>query len=472
MILKRFYDDKLAQASYLVGCGASGEACIVDPNRDIEQYLRGAEKEGVRIVAVTETHIHADYLSGARELAKAAGARLFLSKEGGEDWQYAFAQSDGATLIGGGDCLRVGAVRMDVIKTPGHTPEHLTFIITDEAGSNSPMAALTGDFVFVGDVGRPDLLERAANIQGTMERGAMDLFDSVQSFKQSYPEFLLLMPGHGAGSACGKNLGAVPVSTLGYEKTSNWAFGATNKERFVAEVVQGQPDPPKYFAEMKKRNREGPALLGKVGPVHKLSDAAALRRALTNGDTVVDIRPSEEVALGYLRGCLHIPQYNSFTTWAGWFLTYDKPIILIALSQARAEEAARDLRMIGLDEIVGWYSPDALRELDDLVATIPEVDASALEDPGATILDVRTKSEFEEGHVPGALHIPLGRLPERISEVPKGRVLVHCHSGSRSIIAATYLKNAGYDVTNVPDGLFGYERLGLPIEAGALSAVG
>src|SRR5919112_1405604 len=201
MFFRRFYDDQLAQASYLVGCQTAGEALVVDPNRHLEPYLRVAEAEGLRITHVTETHIHADFVSGARELAHRAGARLYLSNAGGSDWSYQYAAQSDATLIGDGSEFRVGAVQITVMHVPGHTPEHLTFLVTDTETASEPMGALTGDFIFVGDVGRPDLLERAANAGGTMEAGARQLFRSLQRFR-ALSDYLQIWPGHGAGSVC------------------------------------------------------------------------------------------------------------------------------------------------------------------------------------------------------------------------------------------------------------------------------
>jgi hydroxyacylglutathione hydrolase len=238
MLLKRFYDPKLAQASYLVGCAATGEALVVDPNRDVDQYVTAADDEGLRISHVTETHIHADFVSGSRELAARTGAKLYLSDEGGPDWRYAFAAADGAMLLRDSDSFMVGTVRVEALHTPGHTPEHMTFLITDTATTDRPMGAFTGDFIFVGDVGRPDLLERAAKVAGTMEAGARTLYHSIQRFK-GLPDWLQLWPGHGAGSACGKALGAVPSTTLGYERISNWALNAESEDAFVREVLAG-----------------------------------------------------------------------------------------------------------------------------------------------------------------------------------------------------------------------------------------
>src|SRR5262245_45253711 len=233
MILTRFYEDKLAQASFLLGC--SSEAVVIDPNRDIKRYLDAARAEGLRITAVTETHIHADFVSGSRELARCTGAALCVSAEGGPDWQYAFGREPGTRLLHHGDTLRVGKIRLDILHTPGHTPEHLTFLLTDQATSSEPLGAFTGDFIFAGDVGRPDLLERAAGLAGTMESNGRQLFASLKIFS-TQPDRLLLWPGHGAGSACGKKLGGMPVTTLGYEKLANWAFQVKDEKEFVQAV--------------------------------------------------------------------------------------------------------------------------------------------------------------------------------------------------------------------------------------------
>ncbi|MCE2803269.1 MAG: MBL fold metallo-hydrolase, partial [Gemmatimonadetes bacterium] len=261
MFLKRFYDDGLAQASYLLGCAKTGEAIVIDPNRDLQPYLDTAAAEKLTITHVTETHIHADYVSGSRELAQRAGAKLFLSAEGGPDWQYAFAKEAGAVLVHDGDIITVGNITIEVMHTPGHTPEHLSFLVTDTAAANEPIGIATGDFVFVGDVGRPDLLEKAAGVANTMAAGARQLYQSLERFR-ALPDFVQVWPGHGAGSACGKSLGAIPTSTVGYEKRFNWGVGTTSETAFIAGVLEGQPEPPLYFAEMKRINRDGPAILG------------------------------------------------------------------------------------------------------------------------------------------------------------------------------------------------------------------
>lgn len=311
----------------------------------------------MRIVDVTETHIHADFVSGTRELASATGARMLLSGEGGEDWQYAFADSDHATLLHNGDVIDVGRVRLHVMHTPGHTPEHLSFVVTDTARSDEPVAMISGDFVFVGDVGRPDLLEVAAGHADTKEHSARQLYHSLRRL-ETLPDHLQIWPGHGAGSACGKALGSMPNTTLGYERRSNWAFGAIDENTFVTTVLDGQPIPPAYFARMKSINRAGPPVLGHQ---HSLREATLdeLDDALMTG-IVVDTRPLEAYAAAHVAGTINIPLLKAFTGWAGWLIPYDRPIYLIADTPAAAERARKRLSSIGLDNIDGLF--DACRD--------------------------------------------------------------------------------------------------------------
>src|SRR5665647_23148 len=241
MILRRFHDQQLAQMSYLIGCSATHTAIVVDPLRDPDIYIAAASAAGLEITHVTETHIHADFVSGTRELVARTGAQMLLSAEGPPEWQYAFAEADGAKLLHDGDMFDVGRIRFTVRHTPGHTPEHLSFLVKDLETADEPVAIITGDFVFVSDVGRPDLLERAANVPGTKEASARQLFLSLSRIRK-LPDYLQIWPGHGAGSACGKSLGDMPSSTVGYERMANWALGERNVEAFVDRVLEGQPD--------------------------------------------------------------------------------------------------------------------------------------------------------------------------------------------------------------------------------------
>ena len=441
MIIRNFYDDKLAQASYLVGCAVTGEAIVIDPLRDIQQYVDMAEAQNLRITAVTETHIHADYLSGSRELAAATGAHLFLSDEGDDLWKYAYAKEPGITLVKDGHVIRVGNLTLKVVHTPGHTPEHISFLLTDHPMSDMPHSMFTGDFVFVGDVGRPDLLERAANFEGTMEAGARTLFRSLRKLDE-LPDSVLIWPGHGAGSACGKALGGSPVTSLGYERRTNWGLLIQNEDTFVSEVLSGQPEPPFYFKEMKRLNKDGPRVLGCLPHPEQVH---------TPGAKLVDVRSLAAIRRGRFEGSIALPMGKGLTTWAGWLLAYDEPVMLIADSQEQANEAARDLATIGLDVVSGWVHPDDLS-----FEHFQPVHAAHMDDlAGTYLLDVRGVNERAEAFIPGSVHIPLGYLSQRLDELPKDRrIVVHCASGGRTPTAYSILANAGFtDIFELVDGL-------------------
>ncbi|MEO6066878.1 MAG: rhodanese-like domain-containing protein [Gemmatimonadales bacterium] len=487
MIFHRFFDDKLAQASYLLGCVATGEALVVDANRDVEPYVRAAERDGLRIVAVTETHIHADYLSGSRELAARTGAQLHLSDCGPAEWKYAFAKADHARLLKDGDEIIVGNVRVRALHTPGHTPEHLSFLFTDGAATSEPMGIITGDFIFCGDVGRPDLLEKAVQVKGSAEQGAKVLWKSLDTFR-ALPDHLSMWPGHGAGSACGKGMSAVPSSTVGYEKRVNWAFQANDEESFVAGVLAGQPEPPAYFATMKRLNRDGPKVLGGLR-MPPLLDFAALVEGgewrVSNGSLsvqhpapstlhlkiIIDLRSAADFAAGHIPGSLSIPLNKSFTTWAGSLLPYDRDIHLIFPDRdgAGLHEAVRDLALIGLDRIAGYWTVDAIdwwREQERPLVTVSQISAEELAKASHNVVDVRAASEWELGHLNGATHIPLPELAGRIGELPTDRPLVlQCGSGARSMIAASLLQAHGIaGVVNLSGGYSAWLKAGLPTE--------
>ena len=472
MLLKRYYDEPLAQASFLIGDTVAREAVVVDPHRNVDLYLKAAETEHLRIVAVTETHIHADYLSGTRELARRAGATAYLSDEGDADWKYGWGHEPNVRLVRNGDAIRAGRVRLDVLWTPGHTPEHVSFVVTDEAASPEPVGVLTGDFVFAGDVGRPDLLERAANMQGTMERGARTLFASLARFRDSLPGHLLLWPGHGPGSACGKNLGGLPVTSLAYERLTNWGVKTTNEAEFVREVLAGQPEPPVYFKHMKRMNKDGPAMHGEFREPPRLDDAG-LPAALARGEIVVDLRPTKAVLAGAIPGAFSIPVGTSFPTWAGWLLPYDQPISLLSNDGARALAAVRQLAMIGLDDVRGWYGPGAFEawpRANGPLAVTPSIGAREAFERAArgelVLLDVRGAAEHAGGRVPGARHIPLGELAARARELPLDRpVAVFCEGGTRSRIGVSVLRRAGFTrLLDQGGGFVEHAEAGLPVE--------
>ena len=478
MLLQRFYDDPLAQASFLVGDTETGEAIVVDPHRDVELYLAAARAKDLRIVAVTETHIHADFCSGTRELAQRAGARAYLSDEGDADWKYAWAHERDVVLVRDGGTIRAGHARLDVVATPGHTPEHVSFVLTDEAASPEPMGVFTGDFVFVGEVGRPDLLERAADKKGTMERAARVLHASLGKFRERFPGHLLLWPGHGPGSACGKNLGAMPVTTLAYEKLTNWGLRSEREDEFVRDVLEGQPEPPAYFKHMKRLNKEGPPILGGFREPPRLPDDDIVA-ALERGDVVVDVRPTRDVLTGAIPGVLGIPVGNSFPMWAGWFLPYDRSVSLLAPEAGRALAAVRQLAMIGLDHVAGWYGPGAFAAWERArgpLAVTPAISAreafERVQRGEILLLDVRGSSELGSGRVPGATHIPLGDLPMRAAELPRDKpVAVFCGGGTRSRIGVSVLRRAGFtQLLDQGEGFEAHVEAGLPVDLDGITA--
>jgi hydroxyacylglutathione hydrolase len=472
MLLRRLYDEKLAQASYLIACEESRTALVVDPLRDIGRYLSVAAKEKLTITNVAETHIHADFVSGAHELARAAEARLHLSDLGGDDWRYLELDAE-TDLLHDVSTFDVGTVRVDVMHTPGHTPEHVTFLVTDTLAASVPVGAITGDFIFVGDVGRPDLLERAAGVSGTKESAARDLFRSLQRFK-SLPDYLQLWPGHGPGSACGKALGAMPSTTLGYERLFNWGLAASDENAFVREVLSGQPDPPAYFAVMKRINRDGPPAMPAVPPADILAGELAAR--LAQGSLVIDTRLAAEFAGKHAASSINIPYTKSFLTYSGSVLPYDRDLYLI-VTQGSAESVIDDLALIGIDRIGGVYS---LRSVDDLKAadiairSTPQITTEALKDRlssnGQLLIDVRGTDEWDHGHIPKAIHIPLGSLQSRLGELPRDReIAVHCKGGTRSAIASSILEKNGFSVGNVTGGFEEWEQSGGDIERGEAS---
>ncbi|MCA9040354.1 MAG: MBL fold metallo-hydrolase [Planctomycetaceae bacterium] len=465
MLLKYFYDPKLAHASYMVGCQRSGTACIVDPGRDIEQYLDMAKREGVTITAVAETHIHADYVSGARELADRVGAKLYVSDEGPAEWKYQYVKNYDHQLLHDGDTFNLGNIQFEVMHTPGHTPESISFLLTDQGGgASTPMGIFTGDFIFVGSIGRPDLLEEAAGIMDTAEPGARDLFESMKRFRK-LPDHLQVWPAHGAGSACGKGLGAIPSSTVGYEKLYNPALQYDDKEAFVKYILADQPEAPKYFAVMKRVNKEGPMILGE-GHHHEILNGEKLDAAIRDG-VVVDLRPAIEFAEGHVPGSINIP-LNMLAAWAGWLVDYDKPTYLI-YQPGDLEEAARVLHKIGCDDIKGGFDASAItgsgKASETYGAGTPEELSQAIQSGDLYLIDVRSNDEWNAGHIEQASHHFLGRLYDTVNSIPSdAKVVPQCRSGARSAIAASVLQATGHkDVVNLTGGYTAWAKANLPI---------
>ncbi len=449
MLIERIYDEDLAQASYFIGCQAKGEALVVDPRRDIAVYQDLAAANGMKIVAVTETHIHADFLSGTRELAAATGAAAYVSGEGGADWQYGFE----AGRLNDNDQITLGNITVKALHTPGHTPEHLSFLITDGAFANTPGYLLSGDFVFSGDLGRPDLLDEAAGGVDTRFAGAKQLFASLRDKFLTLPDHVQVHPGHGAGSACGKALGAIPSSTVGYERLYAWwgpYLAADDEQGFIDELLDGQPDAHAYFARMKRENREGPAVMGDRAPLAELATADVAADLAADKAVFIDTRPNTEVHDGTVTGSLNVPAGKSTASFGAWVVdpeTEKNPLVLLAPNQGAAQEMWDHLVRVGIDNVAGY-----LTSIEGLPVSVPKlIQPEDLEDfEAAMVLDVRNRTEHAAGHIPGSYQLSGGRVMWHLDELPaEGTIVSYCQSGVRNSVAASALRRAGYDVVEL-----------------------
>ncbi len=449
MLIERIYDEDLSQASYLIGCQAKGEAIVVDARRDISGYLDLAAANGMKIVAVTETHIHADFLSGTRELAAATGATIYVSGEGGPDWQYDF---EGERLHDQ-DTVKLGNITVQALHTPGHTPEHLSFLITDGAFSDQPGYLLSGDFIFSGDLGRPDLLDEAAGGVDTRFAGAKQLFASLRDKFLTLPDYVQVHPGHGAGSACGKALGAIPSSTVGYERRYAWwgpYLEANDEQGFIDELLDGQPDAHAYFGRMKRENRQGPAVMGERAPLQELATDDVVSDLAADRAIFVDTRSNARVHEGTVAGALNIPAGKSVASFGAWVVDPEKektPLVLLADGQEQAQEMWDHLVRVGIDNVAGYVT-----SLGGLPAfTPPLIQPSELPDfEAAMVLDVRNRSEHSAGHIPGSHQLSGGRVLWHLDELPEsGTIVTYCQSGVRNSVAASGLRRAGYDVVEL-----------------------
>jgi hydroxyacylglutathione hydrolase len=466
MLFERFEDSGLSQFSYAVGCPGAGAIAIVDPRRDVDVYETFAADQGVEITHVLETHIHADFASGARELAERTGAELHLSAyDEGEKYDVEFPHQE----LEDGSTLELGSVRIQALHTPGHTPEHLSFLAFDTHRSTDvPEVMLSGDFLFVGSLGRPDLLGEESKRQL-----ARRLFQSVREKLAPLPDGLEIHPGHGAGSMCGAGMSARPLSTLGFERVANpYLDPALDEKAFVEKILASAPPFPPYYRRMKTLNAAGPPILGDlpgrdpipVGEFHALVEA---------GNVVVDLRDQLAFGGGHVPGALGIGVDGSLSTWAAWVVPYDKPILLVAETPFAVDPAVRALVRVGLDRIRGWLvgGMNAWRQEGLPIATLPQMSipelAAALERGNeVNLLDVRADGEWSGGHIEGAVHVHGGLLEDRLDEVPRnGRPLaVICGSGYRSTVVASVLQRAGFqDVRNVPGGMRAWRNAGLPV---------
>lgn len=471
MYFQQIFEPKLAQYSYLLGCQQSGEAIIVDPQRIVSEYVDAAESAGLKIVAATETHIHADYLSGLRQMAHQMGIKVYASDEGDKDWRYEWLENSNYNyqMVKSGDKFSIGNIEFEVIHTPGHTPEHICFLVTDHGGkAKTPMGILTGDFIFVGDLGRPDLLEKVAHHEGSMKKSAEILYDSVQKFKK-FPKHLQVWPGHGSGSACGKALGAVPMSTVGYELMHNSSIkAAVEQAAFIDYINDGQPEPPYYFARMKTDNRLGPAVITHHSNPIELSDESIKNIVDTKDIVIVDTRDWDQYKRGHLKGSLFAPLNKSFITIAGSYIEANAKIVLV-IEPYLLKTAIEDLMRIGLDNVIAYITPQHLTQyIDDhgKLTTLKEINIKELQTLLTTknifILDVRRKEEIREtGYIPGAYNITHTSLHYRADELPDDKkIYLYCRTDNRSRYASGYLEKLGYDPVQISGGFYEWQVIG------------
>ncbi len=457
MYFERFYLGCLAHASYLLA--SQGEAVVVDPQRDVELYLTAATQQGVVIRHIVESHLHADFVSGHRELAARTGAKIYIGAQAGATFPH-------VPVCDGFD-LQFGKASIRVLETPGHTPESICLVVTDEEKSSEPWAVLTGDTLFIGDVGRPDLSpgHTPAELAGL-------LYDSLHNKLLTLSDSVLVYPAHGAGSLCGKNMRAERSSTIGTERLTNYALQIKSREEFVAQLTSHLPARPEYFLKDAEINRAGAAALSELAPLRSIGPAE-LNTMLHEGEMALDVRPGDEFAAGHVPGSVNIALSGQFASWAGTVLGLAAHPVLIAGSDAPLEEARLRLARVGIEILDGYLEGGvtAWKQSGFELATIPQITARELDERLKTkqlqVLDVRREPEWEAAHIEQATWWPLDNFrispPEMDREAP---IAVHCKSGYRSMIAASLLQRAGFEqVINVTGGFDAWQAANLPVVA-------
>lgn len=452
MHFAQYYLDCLSQASYLVGDTTTGKAVVIDPRRDVDEYVRDAEAAGLTIEWVIETHFHADFLSGHLELAERTGATIGF----GPTAKTEFASH----VFTDGERIELGDVVLEVRHTPGHTPESISVVVwehaDDEAEGNEPWGVLTGDTLFIGDVGRPDLLAAIGYEKADL---ASMLYDSLHDKLLDLPDATRVWPAHGAGSACGKNLSTETSSTIGEQRRTNYALAPMTRDQFIDIVTEGQPAAPSYFLHDAVMNRSERPLHSDEALTQLSIDEVLTRMA--DGTMVIDTRDSADFAAGHLRGSVNVGLDGRFAEYAGSVIPTGTPMVLVAPDEVAAEEGRIRLARIGFDDSVGWLSVDALAEptAEANVAQASRLNAVELAERQAQcdlqLIDIRNPGEVADGMLDGARHIPLAQLPNRLDELdPATPTVVYCAGGYRSSAAASLLRNAGF--ADVSDILGGY----------------
>lgn len=470
MILHQRFVPGLAIASYLIGDEATGEAAVVDPTRDVDEFIAFAHENGLRIAHILETHVHADFVCGSRELkARLQGApTIHASALGGPEWTPDYVDQAAKE----GDAVRLGSIRLEAVHMPGHTPEHMCWAVYDESRSRDlPWMLFSGDFLFVGDVGRPDLLGEEAQRQL-----AHQLYTSLFQKLDRIPDITEVLPTHGAGSLCGKALSSRRNSTVGFERRFNPALARKPEEQWVRELMAGMPPAPPYFRRMKKVNKEGPAVLGRDRQTLEPCPPRDVERRMGATGLIVDTRTKEAFAAAHIPGAISIAFGPNLPTWAGWVLPYDRPLLLVTEGSAQAAAVATHLFRVGFDTLAGCldggmdaWEMAGLPLASLMMVPAPELDAQWRQRrQGMTVLDVRTDGEWASGHIDGALHIPVGNVLARLAEVPRGKPLaVVCGSGYRGSIVGSLLQREGFEnVSNLVGGMNAWRSAGLPTTTG------
>jgi hydroxyacylglutathione hydrolase len=463
MYFEQFYLGCLAHASYMLA--SDGEAVVVDPQRDVDIYLKAAEEHGVQIRHIFETHLHADFVSGHKELAARTGARIYIGPKSRATIPHVEVRD--------GFELRMGKVRIAVLETPGHTIESISLLVTDEEKSPEPMAVLTGDTLFVGDVGRPDLPKtHSPQVLAGL------LYDSLHGKLFKLNDDVVVYPGHGAGSLCGKNLGTARTTTIRTERLTNYALQIKSKEEFIEQLTTHLPPRPEYFPQDAQINREGAPALADLPESPSIS-AAELKSLLSKGAITVDVRSGDQFASGHVPGSIGIPLAGEFASWAGIVLGLSTRPILITESTEQLAEARTRLARVGIDEIRGYLQGGirAWTEAGFALTELPIVTVDALSQQlqaGKTsVLDVRRRAEWEAGHIEGAVWRPLDDFGAGLPALdPQAQIAVHCKGGYRSLIACSLLQRAGFqNVANVSGGFVAWEKAGLLVISEKLAAV-
>jgi hydroxyacylglutathione hydrolase len=454
VITDRIYTPGLAQVTYLIADEDAGEAAVIDPRRDADDCVAWADERGLRYVAILETHVHADFVSGAPELAKATGAPIYASRKGEVEYNH--------VPVDDGDEIRVGSVRLKAVWTPGHTPEHMAYLLLPSLEDDTPAVLYSGDILFVGDVGRPDLLGKDAT-----RDLAEQLFSTVTERLQPLPDDLVVYPGHTAGSSCGKKIGDAPFTTIGAERVGNYAFQADDRDAFVQQVLEDMPAPPAYYPVLKRLNKRGVPMIASLPDPISMS-AGDVRSAIADGAMVVDTRSSDEFGRGYIPGAVFAGYGPNFYAWMGWLAPYDRELVIVGGGDGSIDDVLTALRQIGIDRVSG-YLGGGIDGWDGDISTLPQLDVRSLSETSGDfhVLDVRNPDEWQDGHIDGADHLPAyeiigGKMPEHLNGA--NPLAVVCGTGYRSSVASSVLRARGLkDVVNVVGGMSAWNEAGLPV---------